>query len=139
LNVIVDTSVWSFGLRREDRRLNPHQQAAVKELRELIGEARVRVVGFVRQELLSGVKNAAQFEKLQTFLRAFPDVPLETADYEAAAEASNTCRRQGVTVSVVDALIASTAIARGWSVFTLDTDFEHLSRVLPLKLHSIRR
>ena len=130
LNVIVDTSVWSFGLKREERRLNPDRQGAVKELKELIGESRVRLIGFVRQEIRSGVKAAAQFEELRTFFRAFPDVPLETSDYAAAAEASNTWRSEGVTVSIVDALVASTAIVRGWSVFTLDADFERLSRIL---------
>lgn len=138
MNVIIDTSVWSLGLRRAERRLSPGQEVAVKELRELIGEGRVRLIGLVRQELLSGIKVAAQFEKLRTTLRAFPDVPLHTADYEAAAESSNTCRSKGVTVSVVDILIATAAIERGWSVFTLDSDFERLARIVPIKLHSVR-
>jgi predicted nucleic acid-binding protein len=139
LNVIVDTSVWSFGLRRVERRLNPDQQIVVEELRELIREGRARLPGFIRQEILSGIKAPAQFEKLRTILRSFPDVSLEITDYEAAAESSNTCRSKGLTVSVVDALIATVAIARGWSLFTLDTDFERLSRILPLKLHTARR
>jgi predicted nucleic acid-binding protein len=115
------------------------QEVAVRELRELIGEGRVRLIGFVRQEVLSGIRAPTQFERLRTILRAFPDVPLQTADYEAAADASNICRSKGVTVSVVDILIAAVAIERGWSVFTQDTDFERLSQIVPLKLHSIRR
>jgi predicted nucleic acid-binding protein len=139
LNVIVDTSVWSFGLRRADGGLSPEQQATVEELRELIGEGRVRLLGFIRQEILSGIKASVQFEKLRTTLRSFPDVPLETTDYEVAAKSSNICKSRGVTTSVVDALIATVAIERGWSVFTLDTDFDRLSRILPLKLHTVRR
>jgi predicted nucleic acid-binding protein len=139
LNVIVDTSVWSFGLRRVERRLSPEQQSTVDELKELIREGRARLPGFVRQEVLSGIKVPAQFEKLRAILRSFPDISLQIADYEAAAESSNACRSKGVTVSVVDALIAAVAIERGWSVFTLDSDFERLSRILPLKLHTERR
>lgn len=139
MNVVVDTSVWSLGLRRAERRLNPDQRAAVTELKELVGEGRVRLIGFIRQEILSGIKSTVQFEKLRMTLRSFPDVPLETADYEIAAESSNACRSKGIAVSVVDILIATIAIARGWSVLTLDTDFQHIARILPMTLHTIRR
>ena len=138
MNVIVDTSVWSLGLRRTDRQLNPHQRVVVVELKEIINEGRVRLLGFIRQEILSGIKSPAQFEKLRTSLRSFPDITLEVSDYEAAAESSNVCRSKGVTVSVVDALIATVARARGWSVFTDDADFEHIARIVPMTLHSVR-
>lgn len=137
--MLVDTSVWSISLRRAERRLNPVQQAAVKELKELIGEGRARLVGLVRQELLSGIRSSVQFEKLRMSLRAFPNVDLDVSDYELAAESSNVCRARGVTASLVDALIATVAMARNWSVFTVDADFEHIARILPMKLHAIRR
>jgi hypothetical protein len=41
----------------------------VIELSELIREGRVRVIGLVRQELLSGVKTSEQYEKLKLYLR----------------------------------------------------------------------
>ncbi len=43
----------------------------------------------VRQELLSGVKVKAQFDLLRDHLRSFPDLQLESADYEEAATAFN--------------------------------------------------
>ena len=139
MNVLVDTSVWSLSLRRNRRDLNPAERSIVLELTELIAEGRARLMGLMRQELLSGVRNPAQFEMLRTSLRAFPDVDVETSDYEFAAQASNQCKSKGVTVSLVDALICAVANARDWTIFTTDQDFEHHASILSVKLHTVRK
>lgn len=133
--VLVDTSVWSLALRRPAHRLSPAERAIVKELSELIDEGRAKMIGLIRQELLSGIKDSAQFEKLKTILRAYPDEPLEISDYEAAALASNQCRSEGIAVTAVDMLVGAVARSRGWSVFTTDPDFKHQASVVSLKLH----
>jgi predicted nucleic acid-binding protein len=135
VNVLVDTSVWSLALRRRPLDLSSAEQSAVAELTQLIRHGRVRILGLIRQELLSGIKTAAQFEKLRAALRAFPDDPVGTADHEAAAKAGNTCRSRGVVVSLVDILICTVATTRGWAVFTTDADFTRYANVLPVKLH----
>lgn len=134
MNVIVDTSVWSLSLRRAKR----VDAAAPRELAELIDEGRVILLGPVRQELLSGVKEKPQFERLREHLRAFPDLELETQDYEEAALAFNRCRERGVQGSNTDFLIAATALRRRLSIFTTDGDFRHYARVLRLTLHELR-
>jgi predicted nucleic acid-binding protein len=139
VNVLVDTSIWSLALRRKSQDLNPAETAAVSELTNLIKEGRARIIGLVRQELLSGIKTASQYEKLRTVLRSFPDEPISTADYEAAAKASNDCRARGVVVSVSDILICAIAIARDWSIFATDPDFKSYAKILPLKLHIPRK
>jgi predicted nucleic acid-binding protein len=78
LNVLVDTSVWPLALRRASQSAHP----AAQELAELIGEGRVVTIGSIRQELLSSVLDAKQFARLRGDLRAFPDLPLETEDFE---------------------------------------------------------
>jgi predicted nucleic acid-binding protein len=138
MNVLVDTSVWSLALRRRAQNLNPAERSLVYELEELIREGRVRLLGFIRQELLSGVKTSAQFEKLRATLRAFPDEPVYTADHEAAAATSNSCRARGLTASLVDILICAIALDRNLLIFTTDPDFRTYTRVLPLKLHTPR-
>ena len=138
MNVLIDTSVWSLAFRRKAADLSPAERALVAELTELIGEGRARIIGLIRQELLSGIKRAAQYEELRNALAAFPDEPVGTSDYEAAAKAGNDCRAKGIVVSVVDLLICAIAVKRGWSVFTTDPDFKNYARVLPLKLHSPR-
>ena len=139
MNVLVDTSIWSLALRRKAHHLNPAERATVAELTNLIQEGRARIIGLIRQELLSGIKTSSQYEKLRTVLRSFPDEPIATANYEAAAKAGNDCRARGVAISVADILICAIAIARDWSIFATDPDFKSYARILPLKLHTPRK
>ncbi len=139
MNVLVDTSVWSLALRRKAQDLSAGERSAVAELAELIKEGRARIIGLVRQELLSGIKTSGQFEKLRGILRGFPDEPIGTSDYEAAAKASNDCRTKGIAVSVSDILICVIALARDWSIFAGDPDFKTYAKILPIKLHLPRK
>jgi hypothetical protein len=138
MNALVDTSVWSLALRRRVRDMTAAEQSVVDELADLTREGRARTIGLIRQELLSGIKTAAQYEKLRVALRAFPDEPIDTSDYEAAAKVSNDCRSRGIAASVVDALICHIALVRQWSIFTTDSDFKAYAKVLPIKLHAPR-
>lgn len=136
MNVLVDTSVWSLVLRRKPEDLNLSERPIAAELKQLISESRTRLIGPIRQEILSGIKATQQSERLRTHLRAFPDELVNTFDYESAAEANNTCRAKGLTVSIVDALICTIAIDRSFSIFTTDPDFLRFASVLPIKLHA---
>ena len=118
--------------------MSESERAVVGELAELIREGRAKLIGIVRQELLSGIKLRPQFEHLRTKLRAFPDEPLTIEDFEAGAEAGNTCRGRGVAVSLADMLICAIAMRREWTVFTCDSDFAGYAKVLGLKLHAAR-
>lgn len=139
MNVLVDTSIWSLALRRKAQDLNPIENSAVAELTNLIKEGRARIIGVVRQELLSGIKTSSQYEKLRAILRSFPDELVAIEDYEAAAKASSACRARGVAVSVSDILICAIAMARDWSIFSTDPDFKSYARILPIKLHTTRK
>jgi predicted nucleic acid-binding protein len=136
---LIDTSVWSLALRRKASNLSRAERSAVADLTDLIAEGRARIVGVIRQEVLTGIKLQAQFEKLRLVLSPFPDEFAAAADHEAAAEASNECRSRGIVSPLVDALICAIAIRRGWSIFTTDPDFINYSKVLPIKIHTPRR
>lgn len=135
MKVLVDTCVWSLALRRQ----SPGDDAHVRELRELIDELRVQLVGPVRQELLSGIRVPRQFVTLRTRLRAFPDLLLDTADYELAAEYGNLCRSKGVQGSSVDFLLCAVAVRHRLSILTVDKDFAGYLRYLPIRLHEPRQ
>ena len=78
--------------------------------RDLIIDGRVALLGVVRQEVLSGIRHADQFERLKNYLRAFPDLELVIDDYELAAEFYNTCRRQGIQGANTDFLVVLTLV-----------------------------
>jgi len=135
VNVLVDTSVWSLALRRRAEHRNARETAQVEALNAAIERGSVKVLGIVRQELLTGIKTRQQFENLRDFMDAFQDVEIVSEDYIEAAKLANACYAKGVTPSVVDMLICAVANRQGWEIFTADPDFERYSRILDLKLY----
>ncbi len=131
MRVLIDTSVWSLALRRNQ----PADSPVVTELIELIREVRGQMIGPVRQELLSGIKNKVQFQKLRHHLRAFPDLEVTTRDYESAADFFNLCRGKGVQGSNTDFLICAVAARYKIPIFTTDEDFTLFKTYLPITLH----
>jgi predicted nucleic acid-binding protein len=130
MRVVVDTSVWSLAFRRKA----PVQSGEVELLKDLIQDGRVVLLGVVRQELLSGIRHAEQFERLRERLRAFPDPPVEREDHETAATYFNACMAAGVQGSTIDFLICAFAARRGYQIFTTDPDFLHFARHIPVAL-----
>jgi predicted nucleic acid-binding protein len=133
--VLVDTPVWSLALRRKPRQLSGSELDLAGVLAELIREGRAQMVGPIRQELLSGIREEAQFKRIRDHLRAFREPLLEAEDYEDAARMSNQCRSRGIAGSPVDFLICAAAHRRGWAIFTTDQDFQNYASVLPMRLH----
>jgi len=131
MKVLIDTSVWSLALRRSQ----PAGGPVVLELIELIREVRGQMIGPVRQELLSGIKDQIQFQKLRNHLRAFPDLDVTTRDYESAADFFNICRGKGVQGSNTDFLICAIAVRNKIPIFTTDEDFTLFQSHLPITLH----
>ena len=129
MKVIVDTSVWSLALRRQQQ-----DNAIADKLRDFIGDGRVILLGAVRQEILSGIKHQAQFDKLKNNLRAFPKLLLDAEDYELAADYFNICRRNGIQGANTDFLICATAHRRNYEIFTTDKDFIGFRQYLPIVL-----
>jgi predicted nucleic acid-binding protein len=132
MKVIVDTSVWSLALRR---RAPAH--GTVDELRRLVTLGRVAMLWAIRQELLSGVRDATAFRRLRDHLRAFADERLDHEDYERAAEHFNTCRAAGVQGSNTDFLLCAVAERRAFPILTTDPDFTRYAALLPVKRHPV--
>jgi predicted nucleic acid-binding protein len=135
--VLADTPVWSLALRRRDGVLSTKEQALTDALADLIREGRVQIVGPIRQELLSGIREEAEFKKLRDYLRAFDEPTLEVADYEEAAQMSNKCLARGIAGSAVDFLICAAAHRRGWALLTTDQDFRNYAAILPLRIYAV--
>ncbi len=131
MNVLVDTSVWSLALRRRGRR----PQELAEELGHLIVDARVAIIGPIRQEILSGIREVRQFERLRRRLSAFPDLPLASDDYVTVARYFNLCRARGIQGSNTDFLICAAAVRNRLAIFTTDFDFVRFSEHLPITLY----
>lgn len=132
--VLVDSSVWSLNLRRNPSSLNSVQQAYSDLLRQLILDDHAQLLGLVRQELLTGIRHVAQFERLKTALRAFPDIAVTHEDYEESAAIANQCRTAGIVAAPTDFLICGVSLRRNWSILTVDRDFDHIAKAIPITL-----
>jgi len=135
VNILVDTSVWSLAIRRSPDRLDGEQSRIKEEMEALVAEGRVEMIGPIRQELLSGIRQETQFQRVRGYLALFDDAVLTRADYEGAARIHNKCRTAGIAGSAVDFLICAVALRRNWEVFTLDKDFQQYARKIPLALY----
>lgn len=134
MNILVDTCVWSTALRGK----GPHVDPFVAELAELIHEVRACLIGPIRQELLSGIREAAQFKSLRQRLKPFPDIETCAEDFERAAEIFNLCRSRGIQGASTDFLICAVADRRALPILTSDADFKLYARHAPIKLHQPR-
>lgn len=129
--LLVDTSVWSLAFRRD----HPPDDPKVEHLREALASgADVSLTGIILQELLQGVRGPKQRKILLARLEALPLVEPERHDHVEAAELRNTCRRRGVQLGTVDALIAALCIRHHLTLLTADEDFEHAAAIIPLEL-----
>ena len=103
-------------------------------MQNLITDDQVALLGAIRQEILSGIRNCEQFTRLRDYLRAFPDLELMPEDYELASEFFNTCRSKGLQGSNTDFLICAVAHRRGYSILSTDNDFQNFLVHIPIIL-----
>lgn len=98
---------------------------------------RIVVPGIVIQELLSGIKEPSQAEKIMGIMEGYP-ILLATQDHHMeAANISNVCRKAGVSAATVDCLIAAQCIMENGILLTLDDDFSLMARHCTLRLYPI--
>src|ERR1017187_3845733 len=131
MKTLADSCAWSFLLRRKDKStLSGDEQQVVISLQDAIQDGRVTIIGPIRQDVLSGIKEPAQFEKLRRTLGAFSDEPIPTGDYEEAARLFNLCRSDGVECGQVDMLLCADGAHKHWSNLTTDSGLKRCIEVL---------
>lgn len=135
--VLVDTPIWSLALRRHATDLSPSELRLTHALYALVQQRNVQLLGPIRQEVLSGIREEPQFRRIREHLRGFPHVELDSIDYEEAARISNQCRQRRIADSSVDMLLCAVALRHDWEIFTTDRDFVHYARVVPLEMFEI--
>ena len=131
MKIIVDTCIWSLALRRN----TVIQSETVNDLKNLILDQKVQMIGPIRQELLSGIRSTKQFNTLKSYLSAFPDLIIKIHDYELAAEFLNINMKNGIQGSNIDFLICALSHNYDMPIFTDDNDFIKFARHIPIILH----
>ena len=136
MSLLVDTSVWSLALRRDALPDLPEVQALAEAL---AGSDVVVTTGLVLQELLQGFAGLSDQSAAAWIVERFSALALvqpDRDDHVAATALRNTCRRAGVQLGTVDALIAQLCIRHGLTLLTTDLDFTHAAKHSELKVWS---
>jgi predicted nucleic acid-binding protein len=118
---VVDTSVFA-------RLTKPSVAAAFAPL---AAEGQVGVCAPVAFELGYSARNPSDYAALSDRLTSFPAIPITDADHQRALEVQATLASRGQhrALSLVDALVAAGAEARGLSVLHYDADFELIADI----------
>lgn len=122
--LLVDTSVWSLALRRERPRRNRH----TRRLAQALLDGEVVLTGVVLQELLQGLVPGPTRDPLVAQLSELSLLVPSRDDHLLAAEFFTTCRRKGVQLATVDALLAALCVRRDLTLLSTDQDFQHAAR-----------
>jgi predicted nucleic acid-binding protein len=128
--LFVDTSVWSLALRRDDDSGGPE----VGRLREALrSQESIVTTGLVLQELLQGFRGPKARDAIVERFAALPIVVPDRDDHVAAAEVRNTCRRKGIQIGTIDALLIQLCCRHELTMLATDQDYDHAAKHVPLK------
>jgi len=131
MTLLVDTSVWSLALRRDAQATEPE----VHQLKDaLFGSEEVVTTGLILQELLQGFSGPRAQAQIVERFAALPLLQPDRDDHINAAALRNTCRRAGVQIGTIDALLAQLCIRYEATLLTTDKDFTHAAKHCPLRI-----
>ena len=130
MSLFVDTSVWSLALRRDQ----PAGSAEVGMLiQALEGGDALFTTGLVLQEILQGFAGPKSHGHIVERFSALPLIVPDRDDHIQAAELRNHCRRKGVQIGTIGALLAQLCIRHDLTMLTTDKDFTRVAKQAALK------
>ena len=105
-------------------------------MRALEGGETIIGTGLVLQELLQGFSGPKAREAILNYFSALPLLTPNRRDHIEAAEVRNACRRAGLQLGTIDALLAQLCIRNNLTMLTTDEDFSRVAQRFPLKVWS---
>ncbi len=90
--------------------------------------------GLVLQELLQGFAGPRASKNIIDRFTALPLLAPDRQDHIDAAELRNRCRRGGVQIGTIDALLAQLCIHHKLTLLTTDKDFVQAAAHCPLRV-----
>jgi len=131
VTLFVDTSVWSLAFRRDV--VSPG--AEVTALRQALEGGEILVTtGLILQELLQGFVGPRARKDIIDRFTALPFLNPDRQDHIDAAELRNRCRRAGLQIGTIDALLAQLCVRHALTLLTADKDFTGVASQCPLRL-----
>jgi predicted nucleic acid-binding protein len=133
VSLLVDTSVWSLAFRRDGDPSAPEVQALHHAL---AGADQVFTTGLVLQELLQGFAGPKSRAQLIDRFAALAFLQPDREDHIQAAELRNTCRRNGVQIGTIDAVLIQLCVRHDLVLLSADRDFRAAAQHVKFRLWS---
>jgi predicted nucleic acid-binding protein len=131
MSLLVDTSVWSLALRRDAPQPGPEVEA----LRQaLLGTDQVLTTGLILQELLQGFAGPKNRDVLLHHFTVLACLQPDRHDHLEAAEVRNACRRCGVQIGTIDALLIQLCCRHDITLLSTDKDFALAAKTIEFRL-----
>ena len=125
--ILVDTSAWVEFLRGTG-------SPACERVDQLLG-GDIATCPPVSMEVLAGARSESHLRGLRSLIALATSLPVEPAQYEHAALLYRRARAEGRTVrSLVDCLVAATAIDHDVPLLHADRDFGAIAATSSLRL-----
>ena len=131
MSLLVDTSVWSLAFRRDGQQGVPEVGALRAALQ---GADQVFTTGLVLQEVLQGFAGPKNRDELVERISVLAFLQPDKQDHIAAAGIRNSCRRRGVQIGTIDALLIQLCQRYDLTLLTTDQDFQAASQHVDVRL-----
>lgn len=136
MSLLVDTSVWSLAFRRDAGdsvgvEVNTLQHA-------LLGADQVFTTGLVLQELLQGFAGPKARAQLIDRFAALGFLQPDREDHIEAAEVRNACRRRGIQIGTIDALLIQLCRKHDLVLLSTDDDFRYAAKHVEFRMWNVQ-
>jgi len=124
---IVDTSVWIDFLQGSDHWTKTRLKEKLNDRESILYN------DIILLEIIQGIRERSGREEINSMFNSLVLVPHKRSTTLLAAEIYQELQRKGLRIrSIVDCLIAATAIETGATVLHKDRDFEFIANYYPV-------
>lgn len=133
MSLLVDTSVWSLAFRRDTE----SGSLEVRTLQHALeGADQVFTTGLVLRELPQGFAGPKARGQLIERFAALGFLQPDREDHIEAAEVRNSCRRHGVQIGTIDAVLIQLCLKHDLVLLSSDNDFRTAAKHIKFRLWS---
>lgn len=125
--ILIDSSVWISYYR-------PKENLQLKDkVSESINNDIVATCGLIKIEVLQGTTNEKDFDIVKKDFDAFHQIEVGNNCFERAAKIAFNLKRNGITIPVIDLIIATIALENNLALWHLDNHFELIKKEIDLE------
>lgn len=129
MSVLVDSSVWIDSSK-------PNGKSREKLSSIINGQDIICYTNPIQTEVCQGARTQREFDRLWDAFHGFQILPVRDHHWELTAWNYFRCRKEGLTISTVDCLIATIAQSYRVPLWTVDNLFVKIQKIIGFDFYS---